>query len=286
MIKERYYLGRPIDAWRLMRLLGQGISNEDLEKIPAAYTNNHPLFASLEKETQDLVNQERQKYNLPPLKWNANIAAVAREQSQYLAQEDQKLTNPQLLCNYPLIHHENFQDGLYQNNRLNKAGIYYFGASGENIALIPSVKDIIYQGTVTHNCQTAALDAAFKERLESAPLKEKQSIIQAEIARREKLLAENPAVKIMKKTYYSPEEIIKQAITGWMHSPGHRANILNPLFNEAGVGIAEVNGYFIITQDFIQRVSCGYLKGPCCQKPGYYPSCYEPLTCHNNICQK
>jgi len=31
---KRYYLGRPIDAWRLMRLLGQGISNEDLEKIP------------------------------------------------------------------------------------------------------------------------------------------------------------------------------------------------------------------------------------------------------------
>ncbi len=32
----------------------------------------------------------------------------------------------------------------------------------------------------------------------------------------------------------SPEKIV----TGWMHSPGHRRNILDPRFNELGLGIA------------------------------------------------
>lgn len=27
-------------------------------------------------------------------------------------------------------------------------------------------------------------------------------------------------------------------VTGWMNSPGHRANILNPEFREIGVGVA------------------------------------------------
>lgn len=29
------------------------------------------------------------------------------------------------------------------------------------------------------------------------------------------------------------------AVRGWMHSPGHRANILRPQFTEAGIGIAD-----------------------------------------------
>ncbi|MBU1118820.1 lamin tail domain-containing protein [Patescibacteria group bacterium] len=32
--KQRYYLGRPYDAWNIMRSLGLGISNADLAKIP------------------------------------------------------------------------------------------------------------------------------------------------------------------------------------------------------------------------------------------------------------
>lgn len=36
--KRRYYLGRPIDAFRIMRELGLGITNEDLAKIPVAGT--------------------------------------------------------------------------------------------------------------------------------------------------------------------------------------------------------------------------------------------------------
>lgn len=40
----------------------------------------------------------------------------------------------------------------------------------------------------------------------------------------------------------------------WMNSPGHRANILNPQFNEIGVGIAKAsNGTIYWTQEFIRR---------------------------------
>jgi uncharacterized protein YkwD len=36
----------------------------------------------------------------------------------------------------------------------------------------------------------------------------------------------------------------------WMHSPGHRANILDPNLNSIGIAVAESNGEFYAVQDF------------------------------------
>lgn len=44
--------------------------------------------------------------------------------------------------------------------------------------------------------------------------------------------------------YNTPESVM----TGWMNSPGHRANILNCAFKEIGVGYAQPGNYW--TQDF------------------------------------
>jgi uncharacterized protein YkwD len=44
--------------------------------------------------------------------------------------------------------------------------------------------------------------------------------------------------------YATPEQVM----TGWMNSPGHRANILNCSFKEIGVGLAQPGSYW--TQDF------------------------------------
>lgn len=44
--------------------------------------------------------------------------------------------------------------------------------------------------------------------------------------------------------YTTPESVM----TGWMNSPGHRANILNCAFKEIGVGYAQPDNYW--TQDF------------------------------------
>lgn len=45
-----------------------------------------------------------------------------------------------------------------------------------------------------------------------------------------------------------------QVMTSWMNSSGHRANILNPNYNEIGVGLAKggTGGYYW-TQEFIKR---------------------------------
>jgi uncharacterized protein YkwD len=36
----------------------------------------------------------------------------------------------------------------------------------------------------------------------------------------------------------------------FMHSPGHRANILNPAFRQAGIGIVKINGNLWVTEVF------------------------------------
>jgi len=47
----------------------------------------------------------------------------------------------------------------------------------------------------------------------------------------------------------TPEEVVN----GWMNSPGHRANIMNPNYTQIGVGLAKGGSYgFYWTQQFIQ----------------------------------
>lgn len=48
----------------------------------------------------------------------------------------------------------------------------------------------------------------------------------------------------------SATQIAEKAMTGWMNSPGHRANILRPQFTHLGVGMSLVKGETTITQNF------------------------------------
>ncbi len=288
---HRYYLGRPADAFNLMRKLGLGISNRDLENI-TAYTPDY-ILSALEQNIYDLINQERIKAGLSPLKWNDLVAAAAREHSQDLANENQALTGMLMSCNYPLIHHEGFNFGIYSHDRLNAHNFYAFGKSGENIALMPAAAfTFIFNsqsadiGLINH-CQTekAKLDAQFDQALASAADEsEKLSVIKTEINRRSAEFKQEKVLTIKKIDWDSREQLAQDTVRGWMDSPGHRENILTPDFDEAGVGIAYVNGYIIATQDFIKRASCGFKNGACCEKEGYYPYCYEPLECVNNVC--
>jgi Cysteine-rich secretory protein family len=41
---------------------------------------------------------------------------------------------------------------------------------------------------------------------------------------------------------------------GWMHSPGHRANILDPNLDSIGIGVSERTGQFYATQDFARAI--------------------------------
>jgi uncharacterized protein YkwD len=47
---------------------------------------------------------------------------------------------------------------------------------------------------------------------------------------------------------------VPNAHTELMHSPGHRANLLNPAYNAIGIGIVESGDQLYITEDFSHRV--------------------------------
>lgn len=298
---KRYFLGRPLDAFNIMRSLGLGITDYNLSQIViSSESNNEPPqtavqekseFKDLELYIHDLINNERTSRGLDALKWNSEIAAVAREHSLNLAAENESLTSTNTYCTYPIIHHEGYTFGIYQKDRLENRGVYYFGSSGENIALIPGVKEQVYSyfdeaDNPAHECNNDTLESDFRTKLDSEPDEtEKIKIIKAEIAFREGLMSAEKIIEFSNTAYNTNTEVANEAVTGWMNSPGHRANILKSDFNEAGIGIAKVKNYYIITQVFIKKVDCGYLGGPCCIKAGYYPSCYVPLSCELDVCK-
>ena len=45
-------------------------------------------------------------------------------------------------------------------------------------------------------------------------------------------------------------DIARQAVDGWMHSPGHRRNILDGAYSDTGVGVAVTGDDVFITQLF------------------------------------
>lgn len=59
------------------------------------------------------------------------------------------------------------------------------------------------------------------------------------------------------KPAYDVHDFAQDAVSGWMNSPGHRKNILNPDFTHTGIGIATIardgKGYMYATQVFITR---------------------------------
>lgn len=67
-------------------------------------------------------------------------------------------------------------------------------------------------------------------------------------------LAKIPTRQTIPGPYLSLQEVCEWAVSGWMNSTGHRANILQPAFNETGVGVSfSEEGAFVyvyITQIF------------------------------------
>lgn len=51
---------------------------------------------------------------------------------------------------------------------------------------------------------------------------------------------------------------VPSAIKGWMNSPGHRENILRPVFAETGIGVWRVGNTYYITQLFLRRSPLGW----------------------------
>lgn len=300
-----HYLGRPSDAFAVMRQLGLGINDLELSKLPVEFLaqqkidqpgtststpqNPSTLLGQMERDIHKLINAEREKNGLQPLSWNDQVAAVAREHSQDQADENQRLIGTIRLCSYPFIHHEGQKFGLFHSDRLSQRSVHYLSASAENIALIPHIKDGTYESTgiQEQDCQgelTQANSTYDRQVHQASSTDDKIAILRAEILRRENLLEASPIINILNTSYYGTAEVNQRAVSGWMNSPGHRRNILNGAYDEAGIGVAQVKDYFIITQVFIKRAACGYRDGACCKDERFY-YCYQPNSCNSsNIC--
>lgn len=288
----RYYLGRPADAFSLMRTLGLGIANENLALIPAE-TASHNI-SDLESKIFEAINQQRISNNLRPLIWNDEVAKVAREHSQNLADENESLTQEGKTCDYPIIHQEGLAIGDYSVNRLNNRGLYYFSMSGENIALVPAVSTVLsfaYNDPARAQFDTCVerrevMEDSFKSRLDGEPeIGKKLEIIKTEDKMRLQKFNEETSVDIDQQRWHSSEEVVSETVQGWMNSPGNKANILEENFDEGGTGIAKVGGYFISTQVFIKRISCGYKDAECCHDNKNLTYCYSPCFCQASLCQ-
>src|SRR6185369_10216643 len=65
----------------------------------------------------DAVNQERAKRGLAALSWNQPLANIAEAHSQNQAKDNVVITNTDLLCQYPLIRHDEFDTGFNLKDR-------------------------------------------------------------------------------------------------------------------------------------------------------------------------
>jgi len=264
---KRYFLGRPNDAFSIMRNLGLGINNNDIAKIrinTENYSEEETVFLrKVEQDIHNLINIERNKEGLASLSWNEDLAQVAREHSENLARENIDLTKTKLTCDFPFIHHEGFDFGLYHSDRLINRSIYYFSQSAENIALVSRLSYVVsfdsyqseYNDATNCNYRRNAFNKTFDEALKVEEDAEKKVlIIKTEIDKRREVLKDEKELKVVKENWIDEEELAKETVNGWMNSAGHRANILNGNYNQAGLGVSYVNGYVIATQVFIKHI--------------------------------
>lgn len=287
---KMHYLGRPADAFSVMRSLGLGISNNDLSSISVYKVEVSKT--SIEGKIHSAINQERINNGLEPLDWNSEVAAVAKEHSDNLAKENEVFTSLEAACDYPIIHHEGFDFGTYHYDRLNNRNVYYYSKSAENIALVSEVEKIItfdnqekYDQAKQECSSNRELYNSFLSEIEDENVEEAMSTLSDEIERRTELFTnETQVAEVSSLNWLNEDDVVASIVEGWMNSPGHRVNILEADYDEAGIGVATVNGYLIATQVFIKKVECGYYNGPCCQKAGYYPYCFSQYSCTNNVC--
>lgn len=193
--RELFYLGRPADAFAVMREQGLGISNTDLARItiepvlsksriytPVRQFKDHGSpeavvdddaseTGRLEKDVLARINQYRRQLDLPELIWNEQLAKIARRHSADMA-----------------------------------AGNLPFSHNG--------------------------FDERLKQAKEALPLS---------------WMSENVAYS------YGYDDPAEKALVGWLQSSSHHEAIVND-FDLSGVGAAvNEGGYYYFTQIFVRR---------------------------------
>ncbi|MEK9154871.1 MAG: CAP domain-containing protein [Patescibacteria group bacterium] len=200
----------------------------------------------------DYINQERISNGLKELAWNQNLSEISFRHSFDQASDNKTITDYSKPCAYVLIRHEGLTlAGFSLADRL-KFALVDFRLAGENIAAIPFSKNLTYSYK-SPDKPVKCPESYFKKTESSMTKTEKLNIILENINQAQNLIASVPTVNWINKEWLTSEEIAKEAVNGWMNSIGHRQNILNSEFSQAGIGVAEINDYFIITQVFIKN---------------------------------
>ena len=204
----------------------------------------------LAQRTQEIINSKREETSLATLLWDDALARVALEHNQDQAKDNVEITNPDLICHYPQIRHEGFISGFTLKERLENSNINYRSA-GENIAILPVGKKFIYEYPADVSPPACPEIADFKSGVD--PKDEATRKYNDILARAQEAVKNLESINWVNKEWATSEEIAQRTVEGWLNSPGHRKNIMNPAFNFGGMGVTAVNDYLIFTHNFVGR---------------------------------
>ena len=117
--------------------------------------------------------------------------------------------------------------------------------------MLPASKDLVYQFTKGED----PLPCVSVEMFGPGEGTQEERTAFYERVRAQSLDAARGAQEVqwVNRAWFTEEEIAQRIVRGWMDSPGHRANILDGSYTAGGIGIVEVNDYFIITHNFVGR---------------------------------
>lgn len=224
--------------------LHQSVVNDNFRIKPK------PLYDlyTLERTINAMINDERKHQGLTELELDETLSRVARNHSDDQAATNRVTTDIQKPCAYPMIRHEGLTAaGFDLGERLDTAAVK-FRRAAENIAILSTAKNFVYRAPAPITCPDPGVQDVPKTGTKEA----KKALILANIARAEAALATVPDVRWVNRDWYDLDTIARRAVAGWIESEGHRTNILNANYRQTGIGAAEVNGYIIITQIFLE----------------------------------
>ncbi|MBI2036852.1 MAG: CAP domain-containing protein, partial [Candidatus Liptonbacteria bacterium] len=204
-------------------------------------------LAVLAQNVQNGINAERRTRGLGELAWDDRIAEVARKHSEDQARDNAELTDPNLLCVYPLIRHENFSGSFKAGDRLRAAGVS-FRLAGENIISFSFAEGIFYRSSETSD---VACPAVREFTPAGGTPEDRRTLFDAIFAERLAAARGSEVAVWISKEWMTPERVALKAVSGWMNSPDHRQNILTPEFTRGGIGIAIVNEFLVITHNLL-----------------------------------
>ncbi|MFB6212719.1 MAG: peptidoglycan-binding protein [Candidatus Magasanikbacteria bacterium] len=195
------------------------------------------------------VNDFRRISGKDPLKHKGALSRIAEKHSNYLAKINKDLVSRAKHCDYPLLIHEGFNFGSDVVERLKNSGLE-FQSAGENLALFPLDKNLIYRYRSESDIKKCkkVKDFNFDNGWNQET---KKKALKREIKQRKRLLKKARSVNWKQREWKNINEISRRAIRLWKNSFQHRKNMLKASFDASGVGVAIAGDYLIVTQVFI-----------------------------------